>query len=222
MTAAINQAIKAHGGAIFPKLNWTSPRVCHYNLSICKALWLTIVQDAAFIIPQTRGPLCCSTPADVYLLLKSSDLIQHDLDSERAYEGVTIGIEAASELAGSRGMRIELVLRSFMEMNPSREVRCFVRNDILLGMSLIFAEVLPCADHIGISQRDTNYYDHLQSPETRQTICETVRAFWEDEIWMRYQGGQDCEPDTTVASLVCLTLQTCSTSTSLPICPRPS
>lgn len=30
-------------------------------------------------------------------------------------------------------MKVELVLRSFVEMNPSRELRCFVRHNMLLG-----------------------------------------------------------------------------------------
>lgn len=45
----------------------------------------------------------------------------------------------------------------------------------------------------GISQRDTNFYDHLQDLETRSTICETIRAFWEDELLDDYDGGRDCE-----------------------------
>jgi hypothetical protein len=30
-------------------------------------------------------------------------------------------------------MKIELVLREHVDMNPAREVRCFVRDDVLLG-----------------------------------------------------------------------------------------
>lgn len=90
--------------------------------------------------------MCCSTPADIYLLLKSSDLIQHDLDSIRAYASGDIEEKAEDEeedeeeeeegrvdRAGARDMKIELVLRSFVEMNPSREMRCFVRQNMLLG-----------------------------------------------------------------------------------------
>ena len=46
----------------------------------------------------------------------------------------------------------------------------------------------------GKSQRDTNFYDHLQSPETRQKMCETVRGFWEDEVRDQHTAmGADCE-----------------------------
>lgn len=52
--------------------------------------------------------------------------MQHDLDPPRAYEGVP-----AADVPSEVG--IELVLKKFTEMNPSQEVRCFVRDDILLG-----------------------------------------------------------------------------------------
>lgn len=52
----------------------------------------------------------------------------------------------------------------------------------------------PISSFEGISQRDTNFYDHLQSSETRQKICETVREFWEDEIRDQHSAmGVDCE-----------------------------
>ncbi|KAL1405873.1 hypothetical protein Q8F55_007552 [Vanrija albida] len=152
-SAAIRAALRRYGGAVFPKLNWTSPR------------------DAAFLLPQTEfGPLHCISPDDVYLLLKSSDFIQHDLDPERAYEGC-VGVDAAA----LPEPRIELVLKKFVELNPAREVRCFVRDNILLA----------------VSQRDTNFYDHLQDPEVQQKLVDNVRAFWEDEVRGDYAGGDD-------------------------------
>lgn len=45
----------------------------------------------------------------------------------------------------------------------------------------------------GITQRDMNYYDHLQADEVRQGICNTIRAFWEDEIRGDFTGGNDCK-----------------------------
>lgn len=122
-SAAIRAALRKYGGAVFPKLNWTSPRVG----SSSRASPTNTSQDAAFLLPQTEfGPLHCISPDDVYLLLKSSDFIQHDLDAERAYEGC-VGAENPPE------PRIELVLKKFVELNPAREVRCFVRDNILLG-----------------------------------------------------------------------------------------
>lgn len=41
-------------------------------------MFMSHVQDAAWMVP--GEPLKCQSPADVYLLLKSSDFISHDLD----------------------------------------------------------------------------------------------------------------------------------------------
>ncbi|BEI85623.1 hypothetical protein CcaverHIS002_0510240 [Cutaneotrichosporon cavernicola] len=148
---ALNKAIRAaidKYGAVFPKLNWTSPR------------------DAAFILPQGHGPLHSTSPHDIYLLLKSSDFVQHDLDPISAYEGVPAA-DIPSEVS------IELVLKKFTEMNPSQEVRCFVRDDILLG----------------ITQRDTNFYEHYQGADEQAALVSRVREFYEDEICENYAGG---------------------------------
>ncbi|KJE01852.1 cytoplasmic protein [Cryptococcus gattii NT-10] len=151
LNAAVRQAVEQYNGAVFPKLNWTSPK------------------DAAFILPQaSSGPLYCSSPADIYLLLKSSDFISHDLDNERAYSGT-------QDPQIEENPKIELVLKKFESLNPSREIRCFVRNNML----------------VGITQRDMNFYDHLQPEEVRNKISRTVREFWEDEIRGNYEGGDD-------------------------------
>ncbi|KAL0240680.1 hypothetical protein I308_106479 [Cryptococcus tetragattii IND107] len=151
LNAAVRQAVEQYSGAVFPKLNWTSPK------------------DAAFILPQaSSGPLYCSSPADIYLLLKSSDFISHDLDNKRAYSG-------AQDPQIEENPKIELVLKKFESLNPSREIRCFVRNNML----------------VGITQRDMNFYDHLQPEEVRNKISRTVRDFWEDEIRGNYEGGDD-------------------------------
>lgn len=55
----IRQVIQRYDGEVFPKLDWSAPR------------------DAAWILPGQT--LKCSTPADVYLLLKSSDFVGKDL-----------------------------------------------------------------------------------------------------------------------------------------------
>jgi hypothetical protein len=45
----------------------------------------------------------------------------------------------------------------------------------------------------GICQRDTNHYDHMRMEDTRITICDTIRAFWEDEIRDQHPAmGEDC------------------------------
>jgi hypothetical protein len=59
----IQAAIEKYG-AVFPKLNWSSP------------------QDAEWMIASPS--LRCESPEDVFLLLKSSDFVTHDL--EQAYD----------------------------------------------------------------------------------------------------------------------------------------
>ncbi len=69
------------------------------------------------------------SPADVYILLKSSDFISHDLTPEELFQGC--------EFEQSDMMpELELVLRKWYPIEPSREVRCFVRATKLVGQLL--------------------------------------------------------------------------------------
>ena len=54
----LREAIEELGGAVFPKLDWSAPR------------------DAGFL---RAGSLKCETPGDIFLLLKGSDFVAHDL-----------------------------------------------------------------------------------------------------------------------------------------------
>ena len=45
---------------------------------------------------------------------------------------------------------------------------------------------------LGVSVRDFNFYPHFQDALTRQKVCETIRSFYQDEIWGDYEGGPDC------------------------------
>jgi hypothetical protein len=104
-----------------PKLNWSSPK---------DATWMN------------ANSMDCRTPNDIYLLLKSSDFITHDL--EHAFDDTVDGEGAEAELTNAT-IPYHLVLRKAFEMNPSVEFRCFVRNRKL----------------IGITQRDLNHFDFL-------------------------------------------------------------
>ncbi|KAF5369258.1 hypothetical protein D9758_002637 [Tetrapyrgos nigripes] len=117
----IRECIREYG-AVFPKLNFSSPK------------------DASWILPAS-SPLKCTSPSDVYLLLKSSDFITHDLSSDTVFEGCD---------SKSSHYELELVLRKWYPVDRSRELRCFVRNNTL----------------IGFCQRDTNYYDFLNNTDT--------------------------------------------------------
>ncbi|CAE6459904.1 unnamed protein product [Rhizoctonia solani] len=146
--------------AVFPKLNWTAPK------------------DAGWMLTSS-GPLRCTSPADVYLLLKSSDFAMHDLDNSRIFEGcvdnssrnqVTNGFSNEEE----PDVRLELVLKKWYEIERSREVRCFIRDNRL----------------IAISQRDPNFFEHLFPQETQGLMRSTIFAFWNQEVKSRFANGQ--------------------------------
>ncbi|KAF9435279.1 hypothetical protein BGZ76_006576 [Entomortierella beljakovae] len=100
----IQQTIDELGGEIFPKLNWSSPR------------------DASWIA--ASNTLKCHNPGDVFLLLKSSDFIAHDL--AHAYEDCSDEADGKTGLGiKTRPDTIELVLRKWFDLAPSMEFRCF-------------------------------------------------------------------------------------------------
>ena len=80
LDAQIRRVITKYDGAVFPKLNWSSPQVRLVAVLEFQArsTELKPKQDAAWMLPGST--LKCQSPADVYLLLKSSDFISHDLD----------------------------------------------------------------------------------------------------------------------------------------------
>jgi len=71
-------------------------------------------------------PLKCVNPNEVYLLLKSSDFITHDLDF--AYEGCEDVQEDVN-----KSVKYHLVLKKWFDMPRSHEFRCFVRQRQLIG-----------------------------------------------------------------------------------------
>ncbi|TCD71477.1 hypothetical protein EIP91_008857 [Steccherinum ochraceum] len=144
----IRAAVAAYG-AVFPKLNFSSPR------------------DAAWMLPAS-SPLKCMSPADVYLLLKSSDFVLHDLDPERVFDGC----EHASSTENPPPYELELVLRKWYPVDRSRELRCFVRRETL----------------IGISQRDPNYYDFWNEEDTRNKVLDAVTSYWETNIKGKWEA----------------------------------
>ena len=69
------------------------------------------------------------SPADVYLLLKSSDFVQHDLNPELVFDGC----DPAPTPESSTAYELELVLRKWYPVDRARELRCFVRQENLIG-----------------------------------------------------------------------------------------
>jgi hypothetical protein len=93
-----------------------------------------LLQDAAWVLP-AGSPLKCVAPADVYLLLKSSDFIIHDLEAASVFEGCydSDGALFNAQNSSINPYAVELVLRKWYSVDPSREFRCFVRQGILIG-----------------------------------------------------------------------------------------
>ncbi|KAG8944066.1 hypothetical protein FRC04_002206 [Tulasnella sp. 424] len=110
LDAQIRLIMAAYGGAVFPKLNWTAPK------------------DAAWML-NPSSPLKCTSPSDVYLYLKSSDFIGHDLDPEMVFDGC-VDAGDPEEVP----YELELVLKKWYPIDRSREMRCFVRDDNLIDV----------------------------------------------------------------------------------------
>lgn len=130
---AIKNTIAELGGRVAPKLNWSAPK---------DATWMN------------ANTMICRTPNEIYLLLKSSDFITHDL--EHAFDDT---VDSPSSNLTAASIPYHLVLRKAIPgWNPSIEFRCFVRRRKLL-----------C-----ICQRDLNYFDFLfnMSGQLRSRIQE--------------------------------------------------
>ncbi|KAG8920593.1 hypothetical protein FRC00_009782, partial [Tulasnella sp. 408] len=108
LDSQIRLIMAAYGGAVFPKLNWTSPK------------------DAAWML-NPSSPLKCTSPSDVYLYLKSSDFVGHDLDPDMVFDGCV-----DQEDSDGPSYELELVLKKWYPIDRSRELRCFVRDDVLV------------------------------------------------------------------------------------------
>jgi hypothetical protein len=119
-------------GKAVPKLNWSAPK------------------DATWISP--TNDMECRSANDVYLLLKSSDFVTHDL--EQALDGC---IDTAE-------IPYHLILRKGFNLNPSLEFRCFVRDRQL----------------IAISQREMNHFEFLF--DLREKFKAKIEDFMEDNL----------------------------------------
>ncbi|PKX95901.1 cell proliferation protein CDC123 [Aspergillus novofumigatus IBT 16806] len=139
----IKSTISEFGGKVTPKLNWSAPK---------DAVWMSATND-----------LQCRTPNDIYLLLKSSDFITHDL--EHPFDDCVPDTDDSSDTPATQpDIPYHLVLRKYVNFNPSLEFRCFVRNRMLLCMC----------------QRDQNHFDFLFS--LRDTIRSRIQAFFDDKL----------------------------------------
>ncbi|KAG0691141.1 hypothetical protein C6P40_004747 [Pichia californica] len=130
-------------GSVAPKLNWSAP------------------QDSTWIM--TGRNMRCYSTTDLFLLLKSSDYLNHDIyhafDEAKDYDKNNPPI-----------FDLNLILRKWVDINPSMEFRCFVRDRQL----------------IAISQRDLNYYSFLD--ELKDELTEKIGIFFDDVL----MGNFDC------------------------------
>lgn len=125
-------------GKVTPKMNWSAPK---------DATWMSATND-----------LQCSTASDVYLLLKSSDFITHDL--EHAFDDCVPDNESSTQPE----IPYHLVLRKYVNFNPALEFRCFVRDRALICMC----------------QRDQNHFDFLFP--MRDGLRGTIQKFFDENL----------------------------------------
>ncbi|KAK2994117.1 hypothetical protein RJ640_003640 [Escallonia rubra] len=139
----IAESIEFLGGNVFPKLNWSAPK------------------DSAWI--SSTGSLRCTSFSEIVLLLRSSDCVVHDLC--HAYN-------SCNDTTLSRPSTFFLALRKwYPSLRPEMEFRCFVRNQLL----------------VGISQREvTGFYPVLL--EKKNDLKMMIQDFFTDEVSMRFES----------------------------------
>jgi hypothetical protein len=135
-------------------------------------------------------PLKCTTPDDVYLVLKASDFIIHDLG--HAYD-------ACEDRArgGPHAPSFHLVLKKWFSMPKSHEFRCFVRDDTLIGEFILqhrgSSRRLTLCRILAIAQRDTNYYDFLQDRQRQADFAQIISDFFTQKTQAQF-GEANCKP----------------------------
>lgn len=132
----IQNEIEKLGGAVTPKLNWSAPR---------DATWIS-----------TTNNLKCVTASDIYILLKASSYITHDLTE--AFDDIDPNQSKPTD------QTFDLVLRKWVDINPAMEFRCFVKDREL----------------IGVTQRDMNYYEFLD--DIKDDLLTSIETFFLDEL----------------------------------------
>jgi len=138
------------GGQAFCKLNWSSPK---------DATWIGF-----------NSSLRCTSLSELYLLLKSSDFVTHDLTLPFKFcEDKDTVVSDASTTGLRTLVDYVLVLRRWVDVNPGSEFRCFVA-----GRQLV-----------AVSQRDnTNYYDYIARQEA--SIKQDILTFFREHIEQKF------------------------------------
>ncbi|KAI8102196.1 hypothetical protein M9435_005802 [Picochlorum sp. BPE23] len=160
--ARVKDAIDELGGCVIPKLQWSCPK------------------DASWMMP--NNTIQCSTADDVFLLLKSSDRIAHDVEvlqqichqssprSPLVSSTMTHNHddddkeedEEEEEMVKIPEKAHVLALRRWYDLKPGREFRCFVKNNRLIAISQrdVSCKYQHIIDHVdAIKQRIQHMYD---------------------------------------------------------------
>jgi len=137
----ILEALHRLGNKVFIKLNWSSPKDAVWSLN---KLW-------------------CDRLSDVYILLRSSDFISHDLNEPFDK------CDDQGESQSKAEIKYHLVLREWIAINPNMEFRCFVHKNKL----------------IGISQRDCRtFYKTLL--DSKEELSERIQTFYLNNIHTKF------------------------------------
>lgn len=145
-------SIFVSGKAFLPKLNWSAPK------------------DSTWIL--VNNLLKCTSVNDVYLLLKASSFIVHDLTE--CFDGC---LEDDSSISATT-VKYDLILKEWInDFSPSMEFRCFVKNHRL----------------VAISQRDSaTYYEFLsKNPQISINLKVIAQTFYNNFI-------KDTFPDSSL------------------------
>jgi len=139
------EVIKNFGGEVFIKLNWSSPK---------DATWVSF-----------NNSVKCTGLSQLYLLLKSSDFIAHDL---------TMPFHHCEDTQDTTlDFTYSLVLRKWFEVNPGTEFRCWISDGKV----------------IAICQRDvSNFYPHIFKEEIN--IKQDLTSFFQEQIHSRFKLNQ--------------------------------
>jgi D123 len=136
----IQETIAELGGSVVPKLNWSAPKdALHMALS--------------------KNSMECKSANDIYLLLKSSIFITHDL--EHAFDDC---VDSSPKTISTADISYTLILRPFFKINTAFEFRCFVKDRII----------------IGVSQRDLKYIGY--SDQLLAQLQTTIQGFFDNKL----------------------------------------
>jgi len=130
------------GGEVFIKLNWSSPK---------DATWIGF-----------NNSMKCTSLSQLYLLLKSSDFLAHDL---------SMPFSSCEDVKPEDNGNIvySLVIRKWVDVHPGTEFRCWVSGSRV----------------VAVCQRDTsNYYPYIAQEE--ESIKQDITSFYQEQIQNRF------------------------------------